>query len=173
MPIGTTCRACGAALRPDLAWCGTCFTRVTTFAARPPVHERGTYVGMPRTNIRMSRWAGTPTSMGPLGRIVATVLLLLIFPWWAVVLPLRSVWRKVRIPDGARPTALDRFRERHPVLGRKLELSPLWRVVLIAVGVGAVAVAMWLTNGPVERLVWVGTIVLAMGSLVLASAHDL
>jgi hypothetical protein len=128
---------------------------------------------MPHSDVRMSRWAGTPTSMGPFGRIAATVLLLLIFPWWAVVLPLRGVWRKVRVPEGAPPTALDRFRERHPVLGRRLELSPAWRIGLIAVGLISAGLVLWLTTDQVDRLLWVGTIVLAVGSLVLASAHDL
>ena len=111
--------------------------------------------------------------MGPVGRIVVTVLLALVFPLWALALPLRSVWRKTRVPDGAPPTSLDRFRERHPILGRELELSALWRVVLGAFGLGGVGVVLWLTNGPVDRLVWIGVIVLAVGSLVLASDHDL
>ncbi len=173
MPVPTACRACGAPLPPDLGWCARCYAPVTTFAARPPIHEEGTYVGMPQPDVRTSRWAATSTSMGPIGRIAVTVLLLLIFPWWAVALPLRSVWRKVRLPDGAPPTALDRYRERHPLLGRRLELTPPWRIALIAIGAGGVGVTMWLTSGPVERLTWIGAIVLAIGSLVLASAHDL
>ena len=172
MPIGSTCRSCGAALRPDLEWCGTCYARVTTFAARPALHEPGSYVGTPMPDVRTSRWRAGPTTWGPVGRLVATGLLLLIFPWWAIVLPLRSIWRKTRVVEGAPPTALDRFRERHPVLGRELRLSPSVKVLLVAVGVLG-AIAAWLALDTVDRLVWIGVIVLAVGSLVLASSHDL
>jgi hypothetical protein len=172
MPIGSTCRACGAPLRPDLEWCGSCYTRITTFAARPPLHEPGTFVGTPRPDVRMSRWQGSSTTMGPIGRIVVTILLFLIFPWWAILLPLRGVWRKVRVPEGAPPTAFDRFRERHPLLGHELRLPPLARLAIAAVAVAG-GVAAWLTLDDVDRMVWAGTIVFAGLSLALASGHDL
>ena len=172
MPIGSTCRSCGAALRPDLAWCGTCNARVTTFAARPALHEPGSYVGTPMPDVRTSRWHAGPTTWGPVGRLVATGLLLLIFPWGAIVLPLRSIWRKTRVAEDAPPTALDRFRERHPVLGRELRLAPWAKVAVVALG-GLGAIAAWLTLDTVDRLVWIGVIVLAVGSLVLADSHDL
>lgn len=172
MPIASTCRACGASLGPDLGWCGRCYTRVTTFAARPPMHDPGAYVGTLRPDVRTSRWRGGPTTMGPVGRIAITVLLLLIFPWWAIVLPLRSVWRRTRVPDGAPPTMLDRFGERHPMLGRRLTLPPLAKGAVVVLGVGA-AVAIWLSMDDLDRLVWLGVVAIAVASLVLASAHDL
>ena len=172
MPIGSLCRACGAPLRPDLEWCGTCYTRVTNFAARPPVHEPGTFVGVPRPDVRTSRWQGSATTMGPVGRIVLTIVLLLLFPWWAMVLPLRGVWRRARVPEGAPPTALDRFRDRHPLLGRELRLPPLARLAIAALAIAG-AVAAWLTLDDLDRLVWVGMIVVAGLSLALARRHDL
>jgi len=110
--------------------------------------------------------------MGPIGRVVVTILLLLIFPWWAILLPLRGVWRKVRVPEGGPPTGLDRFRDRHPLLGRELTLPPLARLGIAALALAGAVVA-WLTLDAVDRLVWVGTIVLAGLSLALASGHDL
>jgi hypothetical protein len=171
MPIGTTCRACGAALPPDLGWCARCYTPVTTFAARPPLHEPGTYVGVPRPDVRASRWRGGATSMGPVGRIVTTAVLFLLLPWWALALPLRSVWRRTRVHPGAPPTALDRLAERHPLLGRRLALPPWAKLAVVALGVAG-AVAIWLSMDRVDRIVWVGMIVLVVGALVLASEHD-
>jgi hypothetical protein len=172
MPIGSLCRACGAPLRPDLEWCGTCYTRVTTFAARPKVHEPGTFVGIPRPDVRMSRWRASATTMGPVGRVAITIVLLLLFPWWAILLPLRGVWRSVRVPDGAPPTRLDRLRERHPLLARELRLPPLARFAIVALAVAGAAAA-WLTLDGVDRLIWAGTSALAGLSLALASGHDL
>jgi hypothetical protein len=172
MPIGSTCRACGAALRPDLQWCGACYARVTTFAARPPIHEPGSYVGTPRPDVRTSRWRAGATTMGPVGRVVATVLLLVILPWWALALPLRSIWRKTRMTEGTPPSALDRFRERHPVLGRDLRLGPTAKVAVVAVAAGA-GLTVWLSMDTLDRLVWIGVIVVVAGGLLLAGEHDL
>jgi hypothetical protein len=172
MPIGTTCRVCGAPLPPDLGWCARCYTPVTAFAARPPLHDPGTYVGMPRADVRTSRWRGSATTLGPVGRLALTAALLLIFPWWAVVLPLRSVWRRTRVPAGAAPTALDRLAERHPFLGRRLALPP-WAKAAVVVAGAAGAVAIWLSMNSVHRLLWIGLIVVTVGALVLAKEHDL
>jgi hypothetical protein len=110
--------------------------------------------------------------MGPVGRVVVTILLLLIFPWWAILLPLRGVWRKVRVPEDAAPTAIDRLRDRHPLLGRELRLPPVARLGIAVLAVAG-ATAVWLTLDAADRLVWVGTIALAGLSLALARGHDL
>ena len=110
--------------------------------------------------------------MGPVGRIAFTAVLLLIAPWWAIALPLRSVWRKTRVPDDAPPTAIDRFAERHPLLGRELRVPAAAKVAIAIVAI-AVAVVIWLTKDSVDRLVWVGIVVLVGGSLVLGREHDL
>jgi hypothetical protein len=110
--------------------------------------------------------------MGPVGRIAVTVALLLIFPWWAIFLPLRSIWRKTRVPDGAPPTAIDHFRQRHPLLGRELRLGRAARLAIVALAVAG-GVAVWLMQDSVDRLVWIGVILIAGASLVLAGAHDL
>jgi hypothetical protein len=110
--------------------------------------------------------------MGPVGRIVTTAVLFLLLPWWALALPLRSVWRRTRVHPGAPPTALDRLAERHPLLGRRLALPPWAKLAVVALGVAG-AVAIWLSMDRVDRIVWVGMIVLVVGALVLASEHDL
>src|SRR5687768_11091757 len=114
MPIGRTCRSCGADLPADLRWCGRCYAPVQTFAPRPPIHAPGTFVGTPTPDVKTSRWRAGPTTMGPLGRLGWTVGLLLFFPWWALVVPLLSIWRKERVAPDAPPTLIERFRERHP-----------------------------------------------------------
>ena len=134
MPIGRLCRSCGAALPPDLRWCAMCFAPATPFAARPPLHEPGTFVGTPMRDHKTSRWRSGPTTMGPLGRIGWTVGLLLLFPWWALVVPMMSIWRKERVADDAPPTFLERFRLRHPTLGREIRLSPTARLAIARIG---------------------------------------
>ena len=84
MPIGSTCRACGATLPPDLGWCSRCLAPVTGFASRPPLHEPGGFVGTPIETPRVSRWRSASTSFGPVGRIVWTLVVGLFFPWWGL-----------------------------------------------------------------------------------------
>ncbi len=110
--------------------------------------------------------------MGPVGRIATTILLLVLFPWWAVFLPMRSVWRKTRVPDDAPPTPLDRFRERHPVLGRELRMTPAVRLAALVVAIAA-AGAIWFTEDAIGRLGWVVVVLVAGGSYALAKEHDL
>jgi hypothetical protein len=172
MPIGHLCRACGAALRPDLGWCATCYAPVTPFATRPPLHEPGTFVGTPMSDTKTSRWRAGPTTMGPLGRIGWTVGLLLFFPWWALVLPLVSIWRKERVADGAPATLIERFRERHPALGRELHVGPTARLTILAIAAVA-AVAMFLTKGDVDRYLLAAPVLVAGLTIALASWNDL
>jgi len=172
MPIGSLCRACGAKLSGNVGWCGRCLTPVTAFAARPPLHEEGSFVGTLRRDVQMSRWRAGPTTMGPLGRVAATIVLLLLFPWWALILPMRSIWRKTRVPDDAPPTSLDRFRERHPVLGRPVQMTPVVRISALVVVVAAAA-AVWFTEDTIGRLGWVTVMLVAGGSFALAKEHDL
>lgn len=172
MPIGHLCRACGAALRADLGWCATCYAPVTSFAARPPLHEPGTFVGTPRADRRTSRWRAGPTTMGPFGRIGWTVGLLLIFPWWALGVPMLSIWRKERVADGAPPTLIERFRQRHPALGREIHVGPIARIAVLALAVFA-AVALFLTKGEVDRYLFAAPIVVVGLSIALARWNDL
>jgi hypothetical protein len=144
---------------------------VTTFAARPPLHEPGTFVGTPRPDVRMSRWRSGPTTMGPVGRVVTTIALLLLAPWWALALPMRSIWRKERVADGAPPTSLDRFRARHPTLGRELRLGPTAKLAILAVATVAIVVV-FLTKDDVERYLFAAPILVVGLTLTLAKWND-
>jgi predicted membrane protein len=148
-----------------------CLTPVTAFAARPPMHEQGSFVGTPRPDVPMSRWRFGPTTMGPVGRVVSTIALLLILPWWAISLPLVSIWRKERVADGAPPTSLDRFRARHPALGREIHLGPTARLAIASVAAIAVVVV-FLTKDDVERYLFAAPILIVGLTLSLAKWND-
>jgi hypothetical protein len=193
MPIGSLCRACGAPLRPDLEWCGTCYTRVTSFAARPPMHQAGAYVGSPRPTARTSRWRSGPTTLGPIGRVVATLCLFALFPWggtvgvsamaalqlwfligWVVlaVVVLRSVWAPTRIAHDAPEGWAERFRREHPLLGRRMVLSRGSRRIVLVVAAGC-AVASWLGLEDLGRYVWGAVALSAALALFLTTWNDL
>jgi hypothetical protein len=110
--------------------------------------------------------------MGPLGRIGWTVGLLLIFPWWALVVPLLSIWRKERVTDGAPPTLIERFRERHPALGREIRVGPAARLTILAL-VAVAAVALFLIKQDVDRYLFAVPILFAGLTMALASWNDL
>jgi hypothetical protein len=132
MPAPRTCRDCGAALSPDLRWCGQCLAPVLEFA--PRARFEGGFVDTPRHDVHYSRWKGGPTSFGPVGRILATLLVILFGPWttsafvifytpiWILVamVALKAIWKKERIDEGAAPTATEGWRERkrqsHPFM---------------------------------------------------------
>jgi hypothetical protein len=79
MPSPRACRACGKVLLPDLRWCPVCYEPITEFAARAPLH-RGDFVGSPIPTgghiPHWSRWEKSATTFGLIGRVVATMLLL-------------------------------------------------------------------------------------------------
>ena len=84
MPVGPLCRSCGASLPPDIRWCTTCYTPVALYTPRDPLHEPGVFVGIPTHTPRTSRWRSGPTSFGPVGRIVCTLAVAALFPWWGL-----------------------------------------------------------------------------------------
>jgi hypothetical protein len=137
---------------------------VTPFAARPPLHEPGTFVGSPIPEPKMSRWRGGPTTMGPLGRIAWTIGLLLFFPWWALALPIRSIWRKERVADDAPPSFMERFRARHPGLGPEIHLGPTARLTIVSLAVVA--------KGDLERYLFVAPLAVVGLMLSLARWND-
>jgi len=110
--------------------------------------------------------------MGPIGRAAWTVGLLLFFPWWALGMPLRSIWRREAVAPDAPPTLLERFRERHPRLGTEIRVGPTARLVVLAAAV-LVFVAIFFTKHDVDRFLF-GAPVLAAGLMVaLARWNDL
>ncbi len=191
MPIGRTCRSCGAPLPPDLGWCGNCFAPIRLHARRVPIHEPGSYVGPTIETPRTSRWRAGPTTFGPAGRILSTLALLLLFPWWGVGggpmnpfflwslmgwlalagLVLRSIWKPVRIVD-ERPPRLKAFRERHRLLGRELRLDARGRTVLLAIAATG-AVAAWLGLDDAGRYIWAVIALVAGLGIFLGIWNDL
>jgi hypothetical protein len=111
------CPACGAALVAGAIWCGQCFAAAA--APAPATAAAGTWAGptVPPTRaervFRTTRWAKTDTTFGPVGRLVATLALLVPLAvmlvggladpfvwggaavWGAVIMPwgLRDVWK--------------------------------------------------------------------------------
>lgn len=117
MPAPRTCRSCGATLSPDLRWCGRCYTPVYELAPRARLHD-GDFVSAPLAEgghrPHWSRWEKSTTTLGPTGRIVATVLVVATLPLalalgmflYAVLFPvvatvaLGSIWaRGWIVPD--------------------------------------------------------------------------
>jgi hypothetical protein len=102
-----------------------------------------------------SRWRAGTTTFGPLGRILATLFVLMLGPWGAitagtiVILPawtavavivLRQTWKRERVTveldEG--PSRRDRFERRHPTLGRRLNplaAATLAGLLLLAIGI--------------------------------------
>jgi hypothetical protein len=109
--------------------------------------------------------------MGPVGRVVTTIALLLVFPWWAIILPVVSIWRKERVADDLPSTSLDRFRQRHPALGREIRLGPTVKLAIVAVAAIAL-VAVFLTKDDVERYLFAAPILVVGLTLSLAKWND-
>ena len=188
MPIGHLCRACGGALPPDLRWCATCYAPVALYSPREPVHEPGGYVGQPRHTPRTSRWRAGPTSFGPVGRILSTVALAALFPWWGLGgnpfflwsmmgwlgmagIFLRSVWKRERVLD-ATPTRLEGLRARHPFLAQEIRLRGTARTVVLVLALGGTAAA-WFSLDTGARF-YLAVIVIAGGvGIFLARSNDL
>ena len=109
--------------------------------------------------------------MGPVGRIGWTIGLLLFAPWWAVAIPLRSIWRKERVATDAPPTSIGRFRARHPSLGREIRLGSAAKLAIMVLAATAVVV-IFLTKDDVDRYLFAAPI-LVVGLMVwLARWND-
>jgi hypothetical protein len=166
---------------------------VTLYSRRERLHEPGGFVGVPTQTPRTSRWRSGSTSFGPVGRIVCTLALAAIFPWWglgrfdpfflwalmgwvlAAAFVLRSIWKPERIVDGT-PSWIERLRARQsglgPILGRELRLTGGMRGVVLVVAVGG-AVTAWLSLDDTARYLWAVVAILAGVGIFLASWNDL
>ncbi len=113
------CVACGAAVPGDAAWCGQCFA--VRSAPEPAAAVPGR-LGAPSTSMpahhRVTRWGKTPTTFGPVGRMLCTIAVLvpLVFmiaggradpfiwggagAWAPIVVPwvLRDAWKPGQLP---------------------------------------------------------------------------
>ena len=133
------CSSCGATLATGAQWCGQCYavtapapTSAPTSAAGVPVPStrsvmtptqagRPTPVASLTAPIQKTRWGKTPTTFGPVGRILATtgfVVPFILFVilgiatggflidgaalWGIFIMPLglRDVWKAGQIPSG-------------------------------------------------------------------------
>ena len=170
-----TCRKCGKPLLPDLPWCPQCYEPVTQFAARAPLHH-GDFVGSPIPTSghipHWSRWEKSATTFGPVGRLVATMLLfatllpaiasagfmyLITFPIAAAVV-LNAVWAKGWVvPDEPDLPPLPVTEMTQPPLSHEEQAR---RVIRWTLGLAAIRVFAY---GPVPAK----AIVLALASIVL------
>jgi hypothetical protein len=188
MPIGHLCRACGAALPPDLGWCAACYAPVRLYSPREPVREPGGYAGRPMPALRTSRWRQGPTSFGPLGRILSTAAVVALFPWWGLGgnpfflwslmgwlgmagIVLRSIWKRERIVDPS-PTRVEKLRARHPFLAQEIRLSGNARTLALVVVAGGAAAA-WLSFDTGARFLLAVVVLVAGVGIFLSSRHDL
>jgi hypothetical protein len=126
------CQSCGAALSADAQWCGQCYAVRTPAATGMPITPGvgeapnrfgGTASGvmsptrmaqaqaLPATVVK-SRWRKSATTFGPLGRILATIALVVPFVVFVVlavftggmVLAAPVIWGFVIMPWGLRDT---------------------------------------------------------------------
>jgi hypothetical protein len=167
MPAPRTCRNCDAALPPDVRWCGLCYEPVREFTSRAPLNERipepertrRIRLGSPaagRTGGRYSRWERTPTTFGPVGRSVLTVLLVgwmvsafftMFVVFWLILASvggwiLREVWKPgwvpvERIVESVTPMPVRSERHPEPVTAPAPTWVPL-RTKVAWVGLGGV-----------------------------------
>jgi hypothetical protein len=174
MTAPRTCRACGTNLSPDVTWCLQCYEPVrhlTPRAPQLPVLDDDP----PRPEPPTSRWRAGPTTFGPIGRLVATAIVLAFAPWqgltgfggaagaltlwwllgWSfmAVLVLRHVWRRERVLDPVADASnvRERMARRFPHLGRSIRIPPLVGLGLLVLVVGTVVVVVWTTADSVGR----------------------
>ncbi|HET7481615.1 MAG TPA: zinc ribbon domain-containing protein [Actinomycetota bacterium] len=114
------CPRCNASVPADAAWCNQCYHRFVedpkASVPRPLREFEDPDRYRDEFHPRYSRWRASQTTMGPVGRILATLLFLVPLPlfffagiagyvgvvlWVSVVLPMafRSIWKKVRVFD--------------------------------------------------------------------------
>ena len=129
---------------------------------------------MPWHDVAQSRWAKSPTSFGPTGRIIATMLTIAFGPWtvfggiqfwnpfflWyfcgymlAAVPVLKHVWARVKVTQPRSPSSPEarRLELRHPVLFRRIQ--PNRRTIVFVLGsllLGGFVVA-WTGGGTLGR----------------------
>jgi hypothetical protein len=163
---------------------------VTEFAARPPLHEAGTFVGIPTNRVRTSRWRKGHTTFGPLGRLGVTAALLLMLGWglmasggptpfglwfflgWSILagIVLRQTWAPIRVDEprrGPRAWAASGF----PKAGADLQPSVALAIVAAPV-LGALAFG-WVAGDSVMRFGIVLILVMAGVVSVLIRLSDL
>jgi hypothetical protein len=131
--------------------------------------------------------------LGPVGKVLTTIALLLFFPWsgfdglsptsvlhlwfligWVMMatIVLRQVWRRERVPDAVPRSSIERFRERHPGLGRTIRLGTTGRVLVTLVA-GVLAYSAWAGLDDVDRYVWAALALVVGVGVFLATWNEL
>ena len=181
MTAPRACRSCGAELSPDVRWCGLCAAPVTEFAARPATP--GPFVGSPRNDVRWSRWRESPTTFGPVGRLLVTLAVVAVganamlamgpfspFGLWFFMgymvfatLVLKQTWQKVRA-DETSPGWRAKLDERHPMLGAQVNARAVrWGAAVVGLAIVLVAA---IRSDQVGRFaITVVVVMLGVGSL--------
>ena len=100
-------------MRETDTWCPRCLARVPEEETERKFAPADAFIG-PRLRIRHSRWAGNAVSSGPVGRILATIVLVilpLLYLFWTVApfglvyllaacpVLLGAIWKKTPIND--------------------------------------------------------------------------
>jgi len=180
MTAPRTCRQCGTPLPPSVRWCSLCLEPVRELSPRPS--DVGNYVEPMRPQVRYSRWIAGPLTFGPLGRVIITVVVVLVgsgfvmggfnpaMLWMlsgyvvAATLILKQTWTRVRIPDaeveaeGESRSPSSELRARHPVLFHRIDP----RILCGALGLIAVAIVFAVT-----RSMSVGNLFLPIAAILL------
>src|SRR5580692_10800652 len=117
------CYACGASMSAETEWCGQCYAPRGRASSAPssimaPTRPVPVVATLPPQVIK-TRWRKTPTTFGPIGRVTATVALVVPFIvfvviglltggltifgagiWGFVIMPwgLRDTWRAGQLP---------------------------------------------------------------------------
>jgi hypothetical protein len=135
----------------------------------------GDYVGQLRVERRYSRWRASPTTFGPVGRVLATLAVILMGPWTGIsmftilyvpvwitvsVMILKQIWQRQKVESDSSPTWIERLRERHPVLA--VRIDPVW--FLAGMGLLLIVAAFTLTGPGMFLLVAVAMLV-GLGAL--------
>src|SRR6185503_15815223 len=80
MTASRTCRACGAGLPGEVMWCLRCYEPVRQLTPRDPGEPTVTFLRDHDDGPERSRWKGGVNTFGPFGRVLVTVLVLLMAP---------------------------------------------------------------------------------------------
>jgi len=87
-------------------------------------------------------------------------------------LVLRHVWKRERVADDAPPSPIERFRTRHPGLGRTIHLGTGGRIAIAAVSAG-IALTAWFGLSELDRYVWAALALVVGLGIFLATWNEL
>ena len=204
------CRRCGARLWPDVMWCTQCYEPVRQLTPRdrqlPPIRDieepppwvRRSPLRGPKETPVYSRWRAGPTTFGPVGRILITIVVLVFFPsggyagfgsamgplllWYLLgytlvaTVVLRSVWRKERVYDN-RADPLTRIRrrvaQRAPLLARPISMNAQFVVAAVGVTALGLLLVLWTGSDTEDRFILVATGAIVGFGILLAWWNEL